>query len=145
MTENAPDSDSTPTRCAVPDSSGTGGHAIAELPGYELVDFAALSPVACPCGQARRALADVPDFPGTIHVTDISADAQLHYHRRLTEVYYFLHCEPESRMQLNDQLLPVSPGMCILIRPGTRHRALGRMRVLIVVMPKFDPADEWFD
>jgi hypothetical protein len=26
-----------------------------------------------------------------------------------------------------------------------RHRAIGRMQVLIVVYPKFDPADEWFD
>jgi hypothetical protein len=26
-----------------------------------------------------------------------------------------------------------------------RHRAIGRMRVLIVVLPKFNPDDEWFD
>jgi hypothetical protein len=32
-----------------------------------------------------------------------------------------------------------------MIPPGVRHRALGRMRVLIVVLPKFDPEDEWFD
>ena len=25
------------------------------------------------------------------------------------------------------------------------HRALGRMKVLILVLPKFDPEDEWFD
>jgi hypothetical protein len=35
--------------------------------------------------------------------------------------------------------------MCVLIRPGVRHRAIGRMQVLIVVYPKFDPHDEWFD
>jgi hypothetical protein len=32
-----------------------------------------------------------------------------------------------------------------MIRPGTRHRALGKMKVLIVVYPKFDPADEFED
>jgi mannose-6-phosphate isomerase-like protein (cupin superfamily) len=48
-------------------------------------------------------------------------------------------------MQLNDEVLDVRPGTCIMIRPGTRHRAIGRMKVLIVVYPKFDPADEWFD
>ena len=48
-------------------------------------------------------------------------------------------------MQLNAEILPVRPGVCIMIRPGTRHRALGRMKVLIVVYPKFDPADEWYD
>jgi hypothetical protein len=35
--------------------------------GYEIVDFDELSPVACPCGQARRAFLEVPDFPATIH------------------------------------------------------------------------------
>ncbi len=113
--------------------------------GYEVVDFAALPPVACPCGTARRGLGDVADFPATIHVTEISADARLHYHRQLTETYYFLECGPDAKMQLDDQLLDVHPGMCIMIRPGTRHRAVGRMKVLIVVLPKFDPEDEWFD
>lgn len=112
---------------------------------YELVDFATIAPVACPCGQARRGLAEVQDYPGTLHVTEISLDARLHYHKRLTETYYFLECEPDARMQLGDEILPVAPGTCIMIRPGTRHRALGKMKVLIVVYPKFDPADEWFD
>ena len=114
-------------------------------PPYELVDFANIPPVACPCGQARRGLAEVDDYPGTIHVTEISIDAKLHYHKRLTETYYFLECGPEARMQLNDEIIPVTPGACIMIRPGTRHRALGKMKVLIVVYPKFDPADEFED
>jgi mannose-6-phosphate isomerase-like protein (cupin superfamily) len=112
---------------------------------YELVDFASIPGVQCPCGTARRGLADVDDYPGTIHVTEISLDAKLHYHKRLTETYYFLECEPGAKMQLNDELLDVHPGMCVMIRPGTRHRALGRMKVLIVVYPKFDCSDEWFD
>ena len=29
--------------------------------------------------------------------------------------------------------------------PGVRHRAVGRMTILNVVVPPFDPADEWFD
>lgn len=114
-------------------------------PGYELVDFTELPKVTCPCGQARRAFADVADYPGTIHVTEISADARLHYHKRLTETYYILECGPDARMQLDDQFLAVRPGSCLMIRPGTRHRAVGKMKVLIVVYPKFDPEDEWFD
>jgi mannose-6-phosphate isomerase-like protein (cupin superfamily) len=113
--------------------------------GFEIVDFGQLPGVPCPCGSARRGLGDVADFPGTIHVTEISSDAQLHYHKRLTETYYFLECELDAKMQLDDELVDVHPGMCILIRPGTRHRAVGRMKVLIVVLPKFDPEDEWFD
>ena len=113
--------------------------------GFELADFQQLPGVRCPCGIARRAFADVLDFPGTIHVTEIAEDARLHYHRRLTETYYFLECEPGAQMQLDDQRIDVAPGQCILIRPGTRHRAIGRMKVLIVVLPKFDSEDEWFD
>jgi quercetin dioxygenase-like cupin family protein len=110
--------------------------------GYEIVDFEALSPVPCPCGQARRAFCDVPDFPGTIHRTEITAEAKTHYHNRLTETYYILQCEADARMALDGKIIPVKPGMCILIRPRVRHRAIGRMTVLIVVFPKFDPGDE---
>jgi len=113
--------------------------------GYEIADFAGVQGVPCPCGTARRAFADVEDFPGTVHVTEISVDARLHYHKRLTEVYYYLECGPDAKMQLEDEVIDVHPGKCILIRPGTRHRAIGKMKVLIVVLPKFDPEDEWFD
>ena len=112
---------------------------------YEIADFSEIVGVPCPCGTARRAFAGVGDFPGTVHVTEISADAKLHYHKRLTETYFFLECGPDAQMQLNDECIPVQPGMCIMIRPRTRHRAIGRMKVLILVLPKFDPADEWFD
>src|SRR4051812_24713224 len=113
--------------------------------GYELIDFAAIPGTPCPCGTARRAFADVEDFPGTIHVTEIALDNTLHYHKRLTETYYFLECEPGAKMQLNEEVIDVQPGTCIMIRPLTRHRAIGKMKVLIVVYPKFDPDDEWFD
>ncbi|HUT12306.1 MAG TPA: cupin domain-containing protein [Thermoguttaceae bacterium] len=110
---------------------------------YRIVDFDNIPGVECPCGIARRALVDVPEFPGTIHRTEITADAKLHYHRRLTETYYVLECAPDAKMQLDDDLVPIRPGTCILIPPGVRHRAVGRMTVLIVVVPKFDPQDEY--
>ena len=116
-----------------------------QLAPYELIDFASIPGTPCPCGTARRAFTETEDFPGTIHVTEIELDNTLHYHKRLTETYYFLQCEPDAKMQLNDEIIDVHPGTCVMIRPGTRHRAIGRMKVLIVVYPKFDPADEWFD
>ena len=113
--------------------------------GYELADFSQILGVPCPCGTARRAFVDVEDFPGTVHVTEICMSAKLHYHKQLTETYYFLECDADAQMQLDDEIIDVKPGMSIMIRPGTRHRALGQMKVLILVLPKFDPADEWFD
>lgn len=113
--------------------------------GFEWVEFDALDGVDCPCGRARRALMDAADFPGSIHVTDISRDARLHYHKRLTEVYYVLSCNPDAHIELDCELHSIRPGICVMIRPGTRHRVVGTATVLILVIPKFDPADEWFD
>ena len=110
---------------------------------YQVVDLARLPGVPCPCGTARRAFAEVAEFPATIHVTSISVDAQLHYHKRLTETYYFIECGPDARMQLDDDIIPVKPGMVVMIPPGVRHRAIGKMTILNIVFPKFDPTDEF--
>ena len=112
---------------------------------YVVEDFALLPLAPCPCGSARRALATAADFPGTLHRTEITLDAKRHYHRQHTEVYYFLECQAGAEMELDDDHVPVRPGMCVLIPPGVRHRAIGRMTVMIVSLPKFDPDDEWFD
>lgn len=118
---------------------------LAQPERYHLADFSQIERTPCPCGMARRAFTEVEAFPGTMHVTEISEEAKLHYHKKLTETYYFLECDEQAQMQLDDEIIPVKPGTAIVIPPGTRHRALGRMKVLIVVLPKFDPADEWFD
>lgn len=117
----------------------------ATSPRYHIADFSEIPGVPCPCGTARRAFSEVAEFPGTVHVTEISADARRHYHKKLTETYYFLECGPDAKMELDGELVPVRPGVCIMIPPGVRHRAVGRMRILIMVLPKFDPEDEWFD
>lgn len=112
---------------------------------YVVADFAEIPGVPCPCGTARRAFAGVSQFPGTLHVTEIAEDAKLHYHKRLTETYYVLECESDAKMQLDDDIIDLHVGKAVVIPPGVRHRAIGRMTVLIVVLPEFDPADEWFD
>jgi quercetin dioxygenase-like cupin family protein len=109
-----------------------------------LVDLSALPPVACPCGLARRAFADRAEFPGTVHLTEISQDAQEHYHQDHTEVYVILECEAEAAIELDGVRHPVTPLTAILIPPGIRHRACGKMTVLILCSPNFDPKDEHF-
>ena len=59
------------------------------------------------------------DFPLTIHLTEIKADAALHYHRRLTETYYILECDPDARMQLDDDVIPLQPGRCVPSLPAS--------------------------
>jgi mannose-6-phosphate isomerase-like protein (cupin superfamily) len=128
----------------VPDAASSRADA-GSVRHWQVVDFADILGTPCPCGTARRAFADVPEFPATVHITEISEDAQLHYHKTLTETYFFLECGPDAKMQLDDEIIDVKPRMCIRIPPGVRHRAIGKMTVLILVIPKFDPADEWLD
>ena len=78
-----------------------------------------------------------------MHRVEIQEDARTHYHKTLTEIYVVL--EGEGSMELDGELIPIRPMTSILIKPGCRHRAVGRMTILNVVIPAFDPADEWFD
>jgi quercetin dioxygenase-like cupin family protein len=110
-----------------------------------VVQLADLSPVRCPCGWARRAFAELPDAPASMHLVEIELDARTHYHRSHTEIYYVLECGSEAAVELDGERVGVTPGSAVLIPPGTRHRAVGTMRILNVVVPPFDPADEWFD
>jgi mannose-6-phosphate isomerase-like protein (cupin superfamily) len=109
---------------------------------WTVVDFGQLPAVPCPCGTSRRALLDTPAFPGTIHRTEIDVDAKPHFHRRLTETYYILQCDADAQIELDGTRLAIHPGMCVVIPPGVVHRAVGRMSILNIVFPKFDPTDE---
>ena len=109
---------------------------------HRVIDFADVPPVDCPCGTARRALADVEELPATIHLTDISIDAQSHYHLDHAETYFIVSCGDDAQMELDGELIPLKPGMLVYIPPKVRHRAVGEMQILNIVIPKFDPADE---
>ena len=110
-----------------------------------VVAFEDLDPVRCPCGWARRAFTGRPDAPASLHRVEIEIDARTHYHREHTEYYYILECAGDAAIELDGERVPVRPGLAVMIAPGVRHRAVGRMTILNVVVPPFDPADEWFD
>ena len=108
-----------------------------------LVNFHSLEPIACPCGFAKRAFLDRADVPYSLHVTEISENALPHYHKTMTETYYILECDGDGYLELDDKKVPVVPGIACLIPPGVVHRAVGKMKVLIVASPKFDSLDEF--
>jgi mannose-6-phosphate isomerase-like protein (cupin superfamily) len=112
-------------------------------PRFQILHPAALPAVKCPCGETRRAFVDDPDGVASLHIVEISTDSRVHYHKRLTEIYYIL--EGEGEMELDGERHAVRPGDAILIKPLCRHRAVGKLRVLNVPIPAFDPTDEWFD
>ena len=100
----------------------------------------------CPCGTSRRAFVGLPgNHSGTLHLVDIKTDSEVHYHRQLTEIYLVLEAEDDAAMELDGERVPVRPMTAIFIKPGVRHRAVGRIRTLVIPMPGHDPDDEWFD
>jgi mannose-6-phosphate isomerase-like protein (cupin superfamily) len=110
----------------------------------EIINLTELRGTACPCGTARRAFQDQSNFPATVHLTDIQSDAKSHYHNKLTEVYVILSCDSDAEIELDGTCYPVKPLTAVFIPPGVKHRAVGKMQVLIICNPKFDPTDENF-
>lgn len=94
----------------------------------------------CPCGAATRVLTGEDTDLLSVHFVDIAADAQPHRHERLSEVYIVL--EGQGAVELDGTREPVEPGTVVLIPPGTVHRALGKLQIINVVIPPFDPTDE---
>ncbi len=113
---------------------------------FLVADFSAIKPVQCPCGASRRAFIRPDNRTCSVHVVEISSGSRIHYHRRLTETYYVL--DGEGRLELNGRSIQLRPGMAVMIRPGTRHRAVpgaSKLKILNVVVPPFDPRDERHD
>ena len=110
---------------------------------YERIELADLPPVDCCCGTTRRGFADLPDAPASVHLLEVADEPAPHFHRRTTEIYIIL--EGEGHLELDGELVPVKPLSAVLIRPGCRHRAVGRMRLLNIPVPKHDDADFFYD
>jgi len=109
---------------------------------YDIAQLDQVPSIRCPCGQARRAFAE-SGSAASVHLVDISTDARTHYHKRMTEIYLIL--EGEGHLELDGQLVPVRPMTAVYIRPGCRHRAVGKMKIVNIPIPAFDPADEFED
>ena len=110
---------------------------------YLVAQLDEIPTINCPCGFTRRAFTEDADQRATLHLLDVQKDALLHYHKKITEVYFIL--EGEGYLELDGEQVPVKPMTGILIKPGCRHRAVGKLRVSIIAIPAFDPEDEWFD
>lgn len=110
---------------------------------YEIARLDDIPPVKCPCGQARRAFATPDNTVATMHLVEIQTDARTHYHKKMTEIYLVL--EGEGHLELDGERVPVRPMTAVFIKPGCRHRAVGKLKIINVPVPAFDPEDEWFD
>ena len=109
--------------------------------GYTINRASDTPPVPCPCGQSQRIITGDDTAAASVHLVTISQDSKRHYHKRLTELYYVL--EGEGEILLNDGVVPLEPGMVVCIEPGTVHVARGKLRIINLVVPPFDPHDEY--
>lgn len=99
--------------------------------------------VPCPCGQSTRPLTAVDTPTCNLHVTFIK-DSVKHYHKQCTEVYYIL--EGRGKMELNNEVVDIEPGLVILIEPFTTHRLWSDegVRTIVVGVPAFQQEDEFY-
>ena len=110
---------------------------------YTIEHFGDIEEVECPCGFSKRAFVSEDNTTATMHLVEICKDSRVHYHKKLTEIYLVL--EGEGHMELDGEIVPVKPMTAIFMKPGCRHRAVGKMCIINTSIPAFDPEDEWFD
>jgi mannose-6-phosphate isomerase-like protein (cupin superfamily) len=94
------------------------------------------------CGESIRVIThrDTPEI--NIHVTHI-LDGVKHYHKRTTEVYYIL--EGKGKLELDQEVVDLEPGVTVLIPPKVRHRGYGDFKTIVIGTPAQIPEDEYVD
>ena len=101
-----------------------------------------VEPVPCPCGSSTRIITIKDTDVANLHVTYIQ-DSKKHCHRGCTEYYYII--EGGGKMELDDEVVDLEPGVAILIPPGVFHRGYGDFRAIIFGVPAWDQNDEFFE
>ena len=112
--------------------------------GYFVRPIEEAPTIPCPCGQSTRPITRADTPVCNFHITFIQ-DSVRHYHKDCTEVYYIL--EGQGKMELNDEVIDIRPGLVIYIEPRTRHRLWSKegVRTVVFGVPALNPDDEYFD
>ncbi|MCE9604802.1 MAG: cupin domain-containing protein [Planctomycetia bacterium] len=84
------------------------------------------------CGLIRPLIEAADGAAGEVHHLEIT-DAKLHYHKRTDEFYYVL--SGQGRMALDDAEIELHEGVVVYVPRGTKHRAWGDLKVLVVCIP----------
>ncbi len=85
------------------------------------------------CGLIRPLIEENDQAAGEVHHLEIT-DATLHYHERTDEFYYVL--SGQGRMALDDAEIELHEGVVVYVPRGTKHRAWGDLKVLVVCIPR---------
>jgi mannose-6-phosphate isomerase-like protein (cupin superfamily) len=85
------------------------------------------------CGQIRPLIEEQDEAAGEIHLVEIN-DAKLHFHERTDEFYYIV--DGEGTMVLDDEEIELHQGVVVYVPRGTKHKAIGKLTVLTVCIPR---------
>ena len=96
-------------------------------------DPAEVEPWAETCGQIRPLIEEADGAAAEVHHVEIQ-DAKLHYHERTDEFYYVI--DGSGTMVLDDEEIELHQGVVVYVPRGVRHKAVGRLTVLTVCIPR---------
>ena len=103
------------------------------VPKFLRRDPADFTPWAETCGQIRPLIEEQDEAAAEVHHVDIR-DAKLHYHERTDEFYYVI--EGRGTMVLEDEEIELHPGVVVYVPRGVKHKAVGKLTVLTVCIPR---------
>ena len=96
-------------------------------------DPAEVEPWAETCGQIRTVIDEQDQAAAEVHHVEIQ-DAKLHYHDRTDEFYYVI--DGQGTMVLDDEEIELHKGVVVYVPRGVRHKAVGKLTVLTVCIPR---------
>ena len=96
-------------------------------------DPAEVTPWAETCGQIRPLVEEHDQAAAEIHHVEID-HAKLHYHAKTDEFYYVI--EGTGTMILDDEEIELHTGVVVYVPRGVKHKAVGKLTVLTVCIPR---------
>jgi mannose-6-phosphate isomerase-like protein (cupin superfamily) len=96
-------------------------------------DPADVAPWAETCGQIRPLITEDDDAAAEVHHVEID-NAKLHLHASTDEFYHVI--AGEGTMILDDDEIELHPGVVVYVPRGVKHKAVGKLTVLTVCIPR---------
>lgn len=92
-----------------------------------------ITPWAETCGQIRTVIDEADEAAAEVHHVEID-NAKLHYHKQTDEFYYII--DGQGKMVLDDEEVEVHKGVVVYVPRGVKHKAVGKLTVLTVCIPR---------
>ena len=85
------------------------------------------------CGQIRTLIEAKDEAAAEVHHVEID-QAKLHFHNKTDEFYYVI--SGKGTMTLDDDEIELHPGVVVYVPRGVKHKALGKLTILTVCIPR---------